>query len=77
MKEYEKALKCLYLEVPASIADDVKSKVESEIQRLKDKAVEAIGWAYADCCSALDKGKDPRETKMPDVLERAKKDLNL
>jgi len=35
----------------------------------------AVGWAYADCCSDLDKGKDPRKNIMPDVLDRARHDL--
>ncbi|PHR58767.1 MAG: hypothetical protein COA47_10195 [Robiginitomaculum sp.] len=42
-----------------------------------DRAIEAIGWAYADCCVTLDKGGDPRQTVMPDVLVRATKDLGL
>ena len=36
---------------------------------------EAIGWTHADACVALDKGKDPRLTNVPSILERAKKDL--
>jgi len=42
-----------------------------------DRAIEALGWAYADCCAALDRGEDPRKTEMPDVLERARNDLGL
>jgi len=44
---------------------------------MTDKVIEAIGWAYADCCADLDKGKDPRKTDMSDVLKRAIKDLDL
>jgi len=51
--------------------------VVSEIQRLKDKAIEAIGWAYADCCVTLDNGGDPRKTEMSDVLRRAQEDLEI
>jgi len=36
---------------------------------------EAIGWAYADCCVSLDKGEDPRQNEMPEVLARARIDL--
>lgn len=36
----------------------------------------AVGWAYTDCCVALDKGNDPRKNDLADVLERAKRDLN-
>lgn len=37
---------------------------------------EAIGWAYADVCCALDAGKDPRETNIGDMLARAESDLD-
>ena len=37
---------------------------------------EAIGWASADACTALDKGEDPRVTNVPGMLERARVDLN-
>ncbi len=47
-------------------------KVEKLIE---DARMEAIGWAYADCCSSLDSGDDPRQTEMSDVVERAKEDL--
>ena len=43
----------------------------------KETAIEAIGWAYADCCSDLDKGLDPRKTEISDVIKRAEKDLKL
>ncbi len=46
-------------------------------KKCSDSAYEAIGWAYADCCVTLDKGKDPRKTNMADVIKRAKKDLDL
>jgi len=36
---------------------------------------EAIGWASADACVALDKGEDPRLANVPEMLERAKRDL--
>ena len=51
------------------------SETKEQIQF--DAAVEAIGWAYADCCATLDKGKDPRQTEMGGVLKRAVKDLEL
>ena len=42
-----------------------------------DAAIEAIGWAYADCCADLDKGKDPRKIDMGSVIKRAIRDLKL
>ena len=42
-----------------------------------DTAVEAIGWAYADCSVTLDQGRDPRDTDMATVIPRAVKDLQL
>ena len=36
---------------------------------------EAIGWSHADSCVDLDKGDDPRIKNIPDMLERAKRDL--
>ena len=53
----------------------MKRKKHSDIKY--DAAIEAIGWAYADCCVTLDKGDDPRNTLMPDVIKRAEKDLKL
>lgn len=38
---------------------------------------QAIGWAYTDACIALDKNEDPRLTEVPNILERAKKDLEV
>ena len=42
-----------------------------------DAALEAVGWAYADCCADLDNGTDPRKADMDDVVKRAENDLNL
>jgi len=48
------------------------TKLEHYIEGVR---VEAIGWMHADACVTLDKGKDPRTTNVPDILERATKDL--
>jgi hypothetical protein len=37
--------------------------------------IEALGWAIADACAALDAGRDPRQMLVPDILERALVDL--
>lgn len=49
----------------------------NDLEKLVESArIEAIGWAYADCCVDLDKGKNPRKNNMPDVLNRALNDLS-
>lgn len=57
--------------------DLIKSAYEKLEDLIREARVEAIGWAYADCCVTLDKGKDPRQTDMSDVLERSYKDLDF
>ena len=52
-------------------------ELEKERDDLKDKIIEAVGWAYADCCTDLDKGIDPRKTDMNDVLKRVEIDLGI
>jgi len=36
---------------------------------------EAIGWAWTEACIQLDNNKDPRQSDMADLLQRAKIDL--
>ena len=35
IEDYKKALKCLYIECPAAVADDVKAKVEAKVKELE------------------------------------------
>lgn len=59
-------------------ACECMDKARDRIKQGKcDAALEAVGWAYADCCTDLDAGKDPRKADMDDVIARAKKDLDL
>jgi len=37
--------------------------------------IEAIGWATADACVALDEGQDYRKIEVPSILARALVDL--
>jgi hypothetical protein len=54
---------------PTTIAYDL-------LERLVEGArMEGIGWAYAEACATLDKGEDIRDTLVPDMLERARVDL--
>jgi hypothetical protein len=41
------------------------------------KAIEALGWMQAECCGALDRGEDPRQMDIADMLARARRDLGL
>lgn len=46
------------------------------LEQLVDAArTEAIGWTHADACTTLDAGGDPRQTEVPDMLCRARVDL--
>ena len=49
------------------------SKLELYIE---GERMQAIGWAHADACIALDKGKDYRDKYVPEILNRAKIDLD-
>ena len=48
------------------------TKLEHYIEGVR---AEAIEWTHVDACVALDKGDDPRINNVPEMLERAKKDL--
>ena len=50
------------------------NKLEHYIEGVR---AEAIGWTHADACVSLDQGKDPRLQNIPEMLERAKTDLNV
>lgn len=52
------------------------SKLETDIERVRHKAlIEGAGWAYSDCCSDLDDGKDPRKTDLGGVYARVSNDF--
>jgi len=52
------------------------SKAYSELEAyVEEVRMEAVGWAYAYCCSLLDSGDDPRTHEVPKMLKAAKKDL--
>ena len=50
---------------------------QSTKELIRDAAIEAVGWAYADCIATLDRDEDPRKTDMAGVVVRAIKDLKL
>lgn len=49
------------------------TKLELYIEMVR---VEAIGWAHADACVKLDNEEDPRVSNVPEMLQRAKRDLD-
>ena len=42
---------------------------------IEEVRMEALGWAHAYFCVALDGGMDPRLQEVPEMLAQAKKDL--
>ena len=42
---------------------------------LTTKEYVAIGWTHAFCCSLLDDGEDPRKIEVPEMIEKAEKQL--
>lgn len=56
---------------PTTVAYD---KLEALVQAAR---VEAIGWTHADACCDLDAGRDPRQKEVPEILARAKIDLDV
>lgn len=58
-----------YVEIPVEF---IKNTLKAYIDGVR---AEAIGWAHADACIALDHGFDPRQTEVPEMLARARVDL--
>ena len=44
-------------------------------QHINAARLEAIGWTFADDCVDLNEGRDPRKKEVPEMLERARRDL--
>jgi hypothetical protein len=55
--------------------------LQFENARLREKLIEstalAIGWTHAHACSALDNGIDLRAMKVPSILEKGLKQLEV
>lgn len=54
-------------------ADEERNPTDRYVNEAR---AEAVGWAYADCCTTLDNGDDPRQTNMGGVFVRMREDLN-
>lgn len=58
----------------------LKSEAEDGGQKypeVEDKFYEALGWMHAECCSALDRGEDPRKAEIGDMVKRCIHDLTV
>ena len=42
--------------------------------KLHDDFHTGLGWMYAECCAALDRGEDPRTMDVPEMVGRAETD---
>lgn len=42
-----------------------------------DTFYEALGWMHAECCAALDRGEDPRNFEIPEMVRRCERDLGI
>ncbi len=42
---------------------------------IESERIKAIGWAHAEACTELDVGNDPRLREIPDIIDKAKKNL--
>jgi hypothetical protein len=52
------------------------TKAYDELEKyIRSVRVEALGWAYADACTTLDRGQDYREIEVPSIIKRALIDL--
>ena len=51
---------------------DAYDALEKHIEGVR---MEALGWAYADACVALDNGQDYRQIEAPSIFARAIVDL--
>jgi len=49
--------------------------IEELKQKDNEARYEALGWMLAEACTSLDKGEDIRKANVPELLERAKKEL--
>lgn len=54
-----------------------KSQFKELEAQIKSVFFKTLGWAYADACVALDKNEDYRKFTVPEIIERAKKDLEI
>ena len=48
-----------------------------DIEYMKDKFFEVLGWMHAECCVLLDNGEDPRREDISEMIDRFKKDFGI
>ncbi len=60
----------------AAIENRVDSWVRRIVYEKPPEFYEAIGWVHAECCAALDRGEDPRDFEVSELVEKCVKDLS-
>ena len=63
--------------IKAMADEKLFSTTFERIKSLESERQLIIGWMYAEACSLADKGVDIREQELPEIAERAVKDLSL
>lgn len=61
-----------HLKKAKEVCNNVVTELNIEKSIRYEIAIEAIRWAYADCCVTLNEGKDPRQVDMADVIKKGK-----
>lgn len=54
--------------------DDVYDRLEGYVKSVR---TQAVGWAWTEACTQLDKGEDPRQYDQSNLIERSEKELNV
>lgn len=44
---------------------------------VKSVRTQAVGWAWAEACTQLDNGNDPREYDQSNLIDRSENELNI
>ncbi|MAO66228.1 MAG: hypothetical protein CL666_14630 [Balneola sp.] len=47
------------------------------VEYVRSVRTQAVGWTWAEACTQLDKGEDPRQYDQAKLIERSEKELNI
>lgn len=64
------------LDNPAGVfpTEDAYDRLVDYVESVR---TQAVGWTWAEACTQLDKGEEPREYDQSELLERSQKELNI
>jgi len=64
------------LDNPAGIfpSDEAYDRLEEYVKSVR---TQAVGWTWAEACTQLDNGEDPRQYDQSNLIERSEKELNI